>query len=199
MQISKTDIIAKIRRAIDDIVPTATDSFTNDTDAELWQATSQAVQALLEELPLKHMEPSVGTSATSTTADGGTDIVLPNGFLRFVNVRLNGWLGDLSELMEPDSDDARRQRSSWGRGTAEKPKAMIRNNAAGNLILSCWPSGTITLLNYIPKAVVATDTVTCALKDYCERLVIFRAAAIFFEGKKEPETAAKFTALAIIS
>ena len=52
MQISKTDIIAKIRRAIDDIVPTATDSFTNDTDAELWQATSQAVQALLEELPL---------------------------------------------------------------------------------------------------------------------------------------------------
>ena len=196
MNIGKTDIIAKIRKAIDDVVPTATDSFTNDTDNELWQAVFQAVQALLEELPLKMMNPSSGNLSVSTVQDGGSDIVLPAGFLRFVNVRLTGWTGPLGELMEPDSDDARRQRSPWSRGTVEKPKAMIHHNASGALILSCWPSGEISILNYIPKAEATADIVTCALKDETERLVIFRAAAIFFEGKKEPDTAAKFTALA---
>ena len=196
MNIAKTDIIAKIRKAIDDVVPTATDSFTTDTDNELWQATFQAVQALLEELPLRMMNPSSGNLSTSTTQDCGSDIVLPAGFLRFVDVRLSGWAGPLSELMEPDSDDAKRQRSPWSRGTAEKPKAMIHHNASAALIMSCWPSGSISVLNYIPKAEATATTVTCALKDETERLVIFRAAAIFFEGKKEPETAAKFTALA---
>lgn len=197
MNITKTDIVAKIRAAIDDIVPTAADSFTNDTDAELWQATYHAVQSLLEEMPLKMLEPSSANLSTSTTQDGGSDIILPSGFLRFVDVRLTGWAGPLSELMEPDSDDAKRQRSPWSRGTAEKPKAMIHHNASAALILSCWPSGSISTLNYIPAATKngADNQITCAIKSENERHVIFRAASIFFEGKKEPDTAAKFTAL----
>lgn len=195
MNINKSDIVVKIRTAIDDVLPGAQDSFTTDTDNELWQATLQAVQALLEELPLEKLVPQSGTSAAATTVDGGSDIVLPSGFLRFVNVRLSGWTGPLSELMDPGSDEARRQRSPWSRGTAEKPKAMIHHNASGSLILSCWPSGTVSVLNYIPKAVLDGTTITAALKDETERLVIFRAASIFFEGKKEPDTASKFISL----
>ena len=60
MIISKTDIIAKIRKAIDDIAPSATDSFSDatdsfsdNTDAELWQAAFHAVQSLENELPVE--------------------------------------------------------------------------------------------------------------------------------------------------
>ena len=192
MNISKSDIVSKIRTAIDDIVPTATDSFTSDTDTELWQTTQHAVGQLLEELPLEKLQPSVSTASTPATQDGGSVFTIDSDFLRFVNVRLNSWAGPVSELIERDSDEHKRQRSPWGRGTAEKPRAMLDFNASGALVLACWPSGTKMILNYIPRASVSTTTITCALRDECERLVIYRAASLFFEGKKESEIAEKF-------
>ena len=70
MNISKSDIVSNIRTAIDDIVPTATDSFTSDTDTELWQATQHAVGQLLEELPLEKLQPSVSTASSPAAQDG---------------------------------------------------------------------------------------------------------------------------------
>lgn len=209
MEIEREDIIAKIRTAIDDIVPTAADSFTDDTDAELWQATWHAVQELLLELPLDMLEPSAMTSPTATgNSDGSGYITLGDDFLRFVSLQLSNWLRPVTELMEPGSNEALSQTSKWGRGTPDKPRAMLDYGTDGSLILRYWTAGksggayvhTISSLNYIPKAQQEEDvqtesttyTITCALKDIAEPLVINHAAAIFFEGKKEPEIAEKF-------
>lgn len=199
MTITKTDIVGKIRTAIDDIVPAAADSFTNDTDKELWQATYHAVQSLLEELPLRLLLPKASSASAVATSDGGSTITLDSDFLKFVEVRLNTWKGTLSELMDPDSEEARRQRSPWSRGTAEKPKAMLDYSASGALTLYCWPTGTRTILNYIPKASknVADTEISCAIRDEAERYIIYRAASIFFEGKKETDLASKFAALTV--
>lgn len=195
MNITKTDIVEKIRTAIDDIVPEAEDSFTNDTDTELWQATYYAVQSLLDELPLRLLQPKASAAQATGNDDGGSSVTLDSDFLRFVDVRLSGWKGVLTVLMDPDSDDARRQRSPWSRGSAEKPKAMLDYNSAGALTLYCWPAGNRAILNYIPKATRSNSQITCAIRDEAERFIVFRAAAIFFEGKKETEIAAKFAAL----
>lgn len=195
MNITKTDIVEKIRTAIDDIVPEAEDSFTNDTDTELWQATFHAVQSLLDELPLRLLQPKASASSATDNDDGGSSVTLDSDFLRFVDVRLSGWKGVLTVLMDPDSDDARRQRSPWSRGSAEKPKAMLDYNSSGALTLYCWPSGNRAILNYIPKATRSNSLITCAIRDEAERFIVFRAAAIFFEGKKETEIAEKFAAL----
>lgn len=223
MEIEREDIIAKIRTAIDDIVPSAADSFTEDTDAELWQATWHAVQALLMELPLDMLlpasmlplNPTNPTSPNTPTppyqipnADGSGSIVLSDDFLRFVSLQLSNWLRPVTELMEPGSNEALSQTSKWGRGTPDKPRAMLDYGTDGSLILRYWTAGksggayvhTISSLNYIPKAQQEEDvqtesttyTITCALKDIAEPLVINHAAAIFFEGKKEPEIAEKF-------
>lgn len=239
MEIDREDIIAKIRTAIDDIVPTAADSFTDDTDAELWQATWHAVQALLMELPLDMLLPASmlplnPTNPTPpndptppyqiTNADGSGSIVLSDDFLRFVSLQLSTWLRPVTELMEPGSNEALSQTSKWGRGTPEKPRAMLDYGTDGSLILRYWTAGksngayvhTVSILNYIPKAQLnngeeapfssetseeqtssetseeTTETITCALKDIAQPLVINHAAAIFFEGKKEPEIAEKF-------
>lgn len=195
MTINKSDIVAAIRKAIDDIAPATSDSFTNNTNDELWQATCQAVQALLMELPLELLQPKAG-SQTPGTADNATTVVIDD-LVRFVNVRLSGWTGPVSELMEPDSDEAKRQRSAWSRGSASKPRVMLLQTKSGSDVVAkstlyCWPSGTVTQLNYIPTATITTTSITCAIREEAQRLIIYRAASIFFEGKKEPETAEKF-------
>lgn len=229
MIIDKDDITGKIRTAIDDIVPDAADSFTDDTDAELWQATWHAVQSLLLELPLAMLSPSslLPLNATNNTTppysvantDGTGHIVLPDTFLRFVALQLTTWLRPVTELMETDSEEALSQTSRWGRGTPEKPRAMLDHDAAGRLILRYWtagkPNGTydhgVSILNHIPKAQLengqsqsanndqpSNPYITCALKDETERLVINRAASIFFEGKKEDSLADRFRTLSTI-
>lgn len=208
MIITKTDIIGKIRTAIDDILPSATDSFTNDTDAELWQAVWHAVQALLTELPLAMLSPSsllpLNNNNTPpcivTNTNGSGCIVLPENFLRFVSLQLSHWHRPVTELIEPGSEEALSQTSKWGRGTPEKPRAMLDYNEDGKQVLRYWTAGktnrlyvhTVTVLNHIPTATHTSTQITCALKNEAEPIVVYRAAAIFFEGKKEPETAEKF-------
>ena len=219
MTIYKADITGKIRKAIDDIMPSASDSFTANTDAELWQATQHAVEQLLLELPLEMMDHSsmlpLASGAHTQNADGSGYVKVADGFLRFVSMKLSTWLSPVYVLIEPGSDEEMRQRTRWGRGTPEKPRVMLDSDASGNTVLRYWTAGksgtppqyvhTVEQLNYIPMPTVTdavidqtthqvtTDAhITCALKSVAEKAVIYRAASIFFEGKKEPETADKF-------
>ena len=202
MIISKTDIIAKIRKAIDDIAPSATDSFSDNTDEELWQAAFHAVQALEGEMPIEMMAVKAQTSPTATgSADGSGIISLAADFLRFVSLKLTTWAGPVYNLIEPGSDDEMRQRSAWGRGSASKPKVLLEYDTTNDVFrLKYWLAGktsgsydhTIESLYYIPKAIQSATSITTALKDTAEKSVIYQAAAIFFEGKKEPDTADKF-------
>lgn len=203
MTITKTDIVGKIRTAIDDIAPETSDSFTTDTDTELWQAVQHAVTSLLISLPLIMLEPKAMNATATSNTDGSGYVTLPDDFLRFVVLQLRSWAGPVFDLMEPGSDEAKRQRSLWGRGTPEKPKAMIDHGSGGKKILKYWSAGksggsydhSISVLNYIPRASVVNDTITCALKEAAESALINLAASIFFEGKKEAGTAEKFRAL----
>lgn len=213
MEISKSTIIANIRKAIDDIMPSGTDSFSTNTDDELWQATFHAVQALLMELSFDLLTPSsmasrFASSNRSLNADGSVNLELDDSFLRFVNIRLGSWNGNMvTDLMEPDSDEAIRQRTKWGRGTSSKPRAMLDYDSTSKRVLRCWPvktrtessvltyDDTVDVFNYIPKPTQSTTAITCALRDVTEQVVIYRAASIFFEGKKESEIADKFRQL----
>lgn len=202
MIISKTDIIAKIRKAIDDIAPSATDSFSDNTDAELWQAAFHAVQSLEAETPVEMMSAKAQTSPTATGFTNGMGIIpLASDFLRLVSLKLTTWAGPVYGLIEPGSDDEMRQRSAWGRGTASKPKVLLEHDITNDVFrLRYWSAGkvageydhTIEYLNYIPKATQTASTITTALKDTAEKSIIYQASAIFFEGKKEPDTADKF-------
>lgn len=206
MIIGKTDIIGKIRTAIDDIAPAGSlDSFGSDVDSELWQATQYATIALLEELPIHLLDANVkNLSGTVDTARGFAYGQLPDDYLRFVSIDIQGTSGILSELIEPGSDTEKMQRSPWSRGSSTKPKAMMDHDETGKKVIVWWPSDDThnsAQLWYIPMlsvVTVATEEITnvpaiiCAIRDEAERLVVYRAASIFFEGKKENEIAEKF-------
>lgn len=209
MIIGKEYIVGKIRTAIDDITPAGTtDSFTSDVDDELWQAVQHAVEALTEELPVSMMdvtvEPIDGTIDTDRGFAYGT---LEDDFLRFVSIDITGTAGILCELIEPGSDAAMMQRSAWSRGSASKPKAMLDYDENGNRVIVWWPGDSNhkkAQLTYIAKPEVvttATEEVTtvpsivCPIRDEAERLIIYRAASIFFEAKKESSMAESFRTL----
>lgn len=197
MIISKNDIVAKIRTAIDDVTPTASDSFTDNTDNELWQAAQHAAQALLEELPFDMLDISVDSLTGTADSDRGSMYSkVDSSFLRFVSIDITGTSGVLNELIEPGSNEAKMQRSPWSRGSNTKPKAMLdHDNTDGARIIVWWPGDSANskaTLRYIPEATITSSSIDCAVRSEAERMVIYRAAAIFFEGKKEPETAEKF-------
>ena len=205
MIIYKTDIISKIRTAIDDIAPSVLDSFGSDVNTELWQATIHATIALSAALPLNLLDVSIDQMNGTVDSNRGFAYgPLPDDYLRFANIDIADTSGVLSELVEPGSDMEKMQRSSWSRGSASKPKAMLDNDETGKKVIVWWP-GTDThssaQLSYVKKPIVVTETTTgyasvpainCAIRDEAEPQVIYQAAAIFFEGKKEPDTAEKF-------
>ena len=200
MTIDQTDIIGKIRTAIDDIVPAGvTDSFVTDVDAELWQAVQHATTQLSIELPLDLLDASVETLTGTVDANRGFAYgKLPSTYLRFVSLDVPATAGIIRELMEPGSDAEKMQRSAWSRATASKPKAMLDQDELGKKVIVWWP-GDVTHksaeLAYIGQPVVdSTDTssITCAIREEAEQQIIYRAASIFFEGKKESEIAEKF-------
>lgn len=204
MTITKADIIGKIRKAIDDIVPSGiTDSFVEDTDAELWQAVFHACTELSQELPLNLLDVSIESLAgTYDSSRGFSYSELPDDYLRFVSIDIKGCASVLFELIEPGSEAEKMQRSAWTRATATKPKAMPDHDEQGNKVIVWWPGGdthNTAILAYIedPELTTTTDTpavpiINCSLRDEAERLVIYRAASIFFEGKKEGDIAEKF-------
>ena len=206
MEITKSDIVSKIRTAIDDIL-SVSDSFSTDTDNELWQATWHAVESLQESLPLDMLTPKADATYyangqhQTTNTDGSGYLSLENDFVRFVSLSLLSWNGRIvTELLEPGSDEALRQTNKWSRGTVSKPRAMLDHDASGNKILRYWSAGksndqynhSVAIMNYIPKATMTGTTITSALRDIAERQVVYQAAAIFFEGKKESVLADKF-------
>lgn len=208
MIISKNDIVAKIRTAIDDVTPTASDSFTDNTNNELWQAAQHAVQALLEELPFDMLD--VHVEQKNGTVDNNRGFAYAKvdddtyRFLRFVSIDISGTASILNELIEPGSDLEKMQRSPWTRGTATKPKAMLDYDERGNRVIVWWPGDSThdnAQLTYIAEPILHTaataeitsiPAIECDIRDIAERMVIYRAAAIFFEGKKETAQAEQF-------
>lgn len=207
MIITKAAIIPKIRTAIDDIAPSgASDSFATNTDDELWQATFHAVEELSMELPVYLLDISLESLAGTYNSSKGCSIAaLPDDYLRFISLQINGCVGYLFELIEPGSEVEKMQRSVWTRATATKPKAMLDHDNLEKKAIVWWPGGdthNTAILAYIedPELTTTTDTpavpiINCSLRDEAERLVIYRAASIFFEGKKEGEIAEKFRSL----
>ena len=197
MTIPKEDIIGKIRKAIDDIVPDGfDDSFVDDADEELWQAVYHASIELSAELPVGLLDATVENLQGSVdTSRGYAYRTAPDDFLRFVNIDITGAAGILTELIEQGSDAEKMQRSPWSRGTASKPKAMIGYDDEGQKTIYWWPGNTTATLTFIAIPELAENAaphIICAIRPEAEKEIIYRAASIFFEGKKEGEIAEKF-------
>ncbi len=206
MVITQADIIGKIRKTIDDIVPNGvTDSFVTDVNKELWQATLHATIELSAELPYDLLDATVeNLSGTYDEPRGFSYAQTDDNFLRFVSLDITGCAGILWELIEAGSDEEKMQRSPWSRGTATKPKAMMDQDENGKKVIVWWPGAaphnkaqlayikTSELVEVARQDIPVVPAIICAIRPEAEKEIIYRAASIFFEGKKEGEIADRF-------
>lgn len=208
MRIDIDNLVGKVRIALDEIVKDADDTFAADLDTEIRQALSTALTQLAQELPVgmligKSLAKSDLTPAQWKNTDGSGYIVLPPDWLRFVELKLRSWQQTLTELLEPTSDEAKRQASLWTRGTPQKPRGMEAVDRDGNKVLRYWSAGKyrsytgvkddsvydheIESLVYIPSVdTTGTETdVEVPFKESALDYIIYRAAALVLIGKKE--------------
>lgn len=196
MNVIKEVFLVNVRKAIDDILPAGvSDTFSSDTDEEMWQAALYAATELSLELPLHLLTETSYTPSSVTARSHGGCAELPSDFARFVSLDVQGWGGTLYELIEASSEAEKMQRSSWSRGTSTKPKAML-SHKGGQKAIIWWPIGTTPVaISYIKIPTESAGVMDCAIRQGAYRLLVYRAASIFFEGKKEDTIAEKFRSL----
>lgn len=198
------------------------DDFTDNMDAELREALLTAATEVVLASPAGGLEPvSVKSSLLAAQdydaiqkqyTDGHGELVVPPDFLRLSELKLNSWSQTVRSLIDPESDEAKMQASRWTRGTPQKPKAMLTTDASGNRVVRYWTAGryqrpqgepmsnvydhSVEVFTYIPKPRYETETSTeyliAPLTEGMERTLLYQAAGVFMEAKKEATLADRF-------
>ena len=210
MRIDIDEMIRDVKVAIDEITGEEESEFTESMDIEIRQAIISALNQLLQELPLEEMDATVYLTATTgqsdkvTGKDDGTgEIKLPEDWLRLYELVMSGWKQPVLATTDPMSDDAKAQASSWTRGTEWKPVVIQSVNKEGKAVLRYFSAHRgaegwehkVELLTYIGRPKDDGTEIETALKESNRDSVMYRAAGIYMEARKESGLADRFYAL----
>lgn len=223
MRKKTAELIDKLHIIIDDVRRTGEDDdFAADKDAELREALLTGAEQVTAEAPtdallatdvLASLGGNQDYDAIQTQyTDGHGTLVVPEDFLRIVELRLKSWSQTVTSLMEAESQEAQMQACRWTRGTPQKPKARLSTDSSGNRVVVYWtagryqyPSGEALTNVYDHKVErftyasyprfeteAGTEYLYAPLTDGCERAILYRAAGVFMEAKKEIAMADRF-------
>lgn len=239
MEALMSDLVKEMRIALDEVKHDAlSDIFADDSDDEMKQAIETAAQQLLLQAPPQMLQPKRVVASLNTVGaqdydaiqtqytDGHGSLVIPDDWLRLVELRLKSWQATLTSLMDPGSKEAQMQASRWTRGTPQKPKGMITTSPiTGKRVLMYWTAGRyaavhspqlskiydheVELFTYVPylkvedvlsedKKSVTGKKIILALTDECKKYLIYRAISIFLVSKKENDLADRYNQLSQI-
>lgn len=155
MEALMSDLVKEMRIAMDEVKHDEdNDIFADDSDEEMKQAIETAAQQLLLQAPAQMLLPERVVVSLNETGkqdydaiqtqytDGHGCLVIPDDWLRLVELKLKSWSSSLTSLMDPDSKEAQMQASRWTRGTPQKPRGMIATSPmTGKRVLMYWTAG----------------------------------------------------------
>lgn len=155
MEALMSDLVKEMRIAMDEVKhDDDNDIFADDSDEEMKQAIETAAQQLLLQAPPQMLQPKRVVASLNENGkqdydaiqtqytDGHGSLVIPDDWLRLVELRLKSWSSSLTSLMDPDSKEAQMQASRWTRGTPQKPRGMITTSSTtGKRVLMYWTAG----------------------------------------------------------
>ena len=155
MEALMSDLVKEMRIAMDEVKHDEdNDIFADDSDEEMKQAIETAAQQLLLQAPPQMLQPKRVVASLNESGkqdydaiqtqytDGHGCLVIPDDWLRLVELRLKSWSSSLTSLMDPDSKEAQMQASRWTRGTPQKPRGMIATSpVTGKRVLMYWTAG----------------------------------------------------------
>ena len=155
MEALMSDLVKEMRIAMDEVKHDEdNDILADDSDEEMKQAIETAAQQLLLQAPPQMLQPKRVVASLNESGkqdydaiqtqytDGHGSLVIPDDWLRLVELRLKSWSSSLTSLMDPDSKEAQMQASRWTRGTPQKPRGMIATSpVTGKRVLMYWTAG----------------------------------------------------------
>ncbi len=239
MEALMSDLVKEMLIAMDEVShDELNDIFADDSEDEMKQAIETAAQQILLQAPAQMLQPKRVVVSLNGNGkqdydpiqtqytDGHGTLVIPDDWLRLVELRLRSWQNSLTMLMEPGSKEAQMQSSRWTRGTPQKPKGMITTSpTTGKRVLMYWTAGRydathdnpankvydheVDLFTYVPyqkvedvlsedQQTVAGQKIILALTDECKKYLIYRAISIFLVSKKENDLADRYNQLSQI-
>lgn len=227
MEVLINDLVKDMRIALDEVKhDELNDIIADDSDEEMKQAIETAAQQLLLQAPPQMLQPKRVVASLNTEGaqdydaiqtqytDGHGSLVIPDDWLRLVELKLKSWPTTLRTLMDPGSKEAQMQASLWTRGTPQKPKGMLTvSPTTGKRVLMYWTAGRyeanhapagsvydheVELFTYVPYQKVESGKLIIALTDECRKYLIYRAISIFLVSKKENDLADRYNSLSQI-
>lgn len=155
MEAQISDLVKEMRIAMDEVIhDDENDIFADDSEEEMKQAIETAAQQLLLQAPPQMLLPQRVQASVNSDGeqdydaiqtqytDGHGSLVIPDDWLRLVELKLKSWQGTLRTLMDPGTKEAQMQASRWTRGTPQKPKGMITTSpTTGKRLLMYWTAG----------------------------------------------------------
>jgi hypothetical protein len=201
MRITIDNLIVSVRKLIDEVAHDAVEDFSTDLNAEIEQSVIMAAQKLKRDLGRQFLIP-VDYEATLVyqDGDGSGTATLPDDFGTVVEFQLKGWKQPVTDLIEPNSTEAKQQMHPWTKGSPSKPVAMVTLKDGAN-VLKYWSApkknGTysheLDHFHYLPVIDESTDVLHIADEVY--DLLLYQSASLLMLSKGETAIAEQLASM----
>ena len=201
MRIEIEDLAKSVRKLIDEVAHDAIEDFSTDLDAEIEQSIILAAQKLKRDLGRQFLIPkSFDSTLVYQDGDGSGTATLPDDFGTVVEFQLRGWKQPVTDLIEPNSTEAKQQMHPWTKGSPSKPVAMVTLKDEAN-VLMYWSApkknGTyqheLDHFHYMPVIDDSTDVLYIADEVY--DLLLYQSASVLMLSKGETAIAEQLASM----
>lgn len=202
MTISIETLIQQVRTLIDEVKHDATEDFSTDLEKEIRHSIILAAQKMKRDLGRQFLLPIKWEASLAFGDDGSGIATMPEDFGTLVEFRLKGWKQGVTDLIEPDSIEAKQQMHPWTRGSASKPVAMVELSQDGtNNVLRYWsaPKGVsgyshvLDKFEYLP--VIDEQTESLPITDEAYDLLLYQSASLLMLSKGETQMAEQLASM----
>lgn len=139
----------------------------------------EAISNTLLKSPVHRLTPTNYPASITKNSDGSGTLSLPDNYLRFISLLMNGWEVPATKAMNINDPEYPLQKNTWLRGGVSKPKVAIIQNVT-NPVLEYYSLPTTTETHEITHLYIITRCEANEIPDVLIPLVTWEAASLAF-------------------
>ena len=131
LRVAIDDLVKEVRITLDENAEQSSylnESVENqDLDAIIRAKLPEAARDVIDTAEVELLEP-VAMQTTATANEWGGVLTVPEDYLRFVSLKMKGWVRAVTALAAEGSDIELMQHNPYTRGTKSKPVCILSTN-----------------------------------------------------------------------
>lgn len=200
LRVAIDDLVKEVRITLDENAEQSSylnESVENqDLDAIIRAKLPEAARDVIDTAEVELLEP-VAMQTTATANEWGGVLTVPEDYLRFVSLKMKGWVRAVTALAAEGSDIELMQHNPYTRGTKSKPVCILRTNESGVKVIEYYGvSAEVEKALYVPMPKVVTEEGVDVLPIpvLLKQTIVKRAAGLTLLSRGEAERASVFLA-----